>query len=408
MTLAPLRDELRGLEPYGAPQLDVPVQLNVNENPYPPSPASSPTSRAQSPRPRARSTATPTASSSRCASALAHLSRPHGVTPEQVWAANGSNEVMLQLLQAFGGPGPDRAELRADLLDVSGVRPGHLHPWVTGTATPTSPSTSTPRRADRESSDRRVVLLPSPNNPTGTALPPAAVTALRDALGRRAGGRRRGLRRVPPSRDPERARAAAGHRNLVVTRTMSKAFALAGAGWATSPPTRRWSTAARRPTALPPVGGHPGGRAGGARHAAELLGSVDALRAERDAVVVWLRGQGPRVADCDANFVLFGTSPTAMPSGRVCSIRRPDPGDRSRGLAAGQGRHAGGDGRVQGRAHSVTHGEGMNRTARIERQTKESRSSSSSTSTALAAPMSRRGSASTTTCWRVGRHGWST
>src|SRR5690606_18821986 len=33
----PLRDELRGERPYGAPQLDVPVLLNVNENPYPPS-----------------------------------------------------------------------------------------------------------------------------------------------------------------------------------------------------------------------------------------------------------------------------------------------------------------------------------------------------------------------------------
>ena len=39
MAFPPLREELRGIEPYGAPQLDVPVQLNVNENPYGPSPA---------------------------------------------------------------------------------------------------------------------------------------------------------------------------------------------------------------------------------------------------------------------------------------------------------------------------------------------------------------------------------
>ena len=38
VTFPPLREELRGIEPYGAPQLDVPVQLNVNENPYPPGP----------------------------------------------------------------------------------------------------------------------------------------------------------------------------------------------------------------------------------------------------------------------------------------------------------------------------------------------------------------------------------
>ena len=32
----PLRDDLRGRSPYGAPQLDVPFRLNTNENPYPP------------------------------------------------------------------------------------------------------------------------------------------------------------------------------------------------------------------------------------------------------------------------------------------------------------------------------------------------------------------------------------
>ena len=56
----------------------------------------------------APSTATPTASSSSCATALAaYLDRSGGagITPDMVWAANGSNEVMLQLLQAFGGPG---------------------------------------------------------------------------------------------------------------------------------------------------------------------------------------------------------------------------------------------------------------------------------------------------------------
>ena len=42
------------------------------------------------------------------------------------------------------------------------------------------------------------------------------------------------------------------------------------------------------------------------RHAPELLGRVDDLRAERDATVTWLRAQGFEVADSDANFVLFG------------------------------------------------------------------------------------------------------
>ena len=100
----PLREELRGIEPYGAPQLDVPVQLNVNENPYPPSEAVV----ADVAAAVADATRTLNRYPDREFTALredlaAYLG--HGVTPAQVWAANGSNEVMLQLLQAFGGPG---------------------------------------------------------------------------------------------------------------------------------------------------------------------------------------------------------------------------------------------------------------------------------------------------------------
>ncbi|HET7358360.1 MAG TPA: histidinol-phosphate transaminase, partial [Nocardioidaceae bacterium] len=100
----PLREELRGIEPYGAPQLDVPVQLNVNENPYPPSEAVV--------RDVAEAVAAATRTLNRYPDREATALRAglagylgHGVVPEQVWAANGSNEVMLQLLQAFGGPG---------------------------------------------------------------------------------------------------------------------------------------------------------------------------------------------------------------------------------------------------------------------------------------------------------------
>ena len=106
MTWPPLREELRGLEPYGAPQLDVPVQLNVNENPYGPSP--------DVVADIAAAVAGVASTLNRYpdrefvelrdrAGGLPRTRRRH--RPEQVWAANGSNEVMLQLLQAFGGPG---------------------------------------------------------------------------------------------------------------------------------------------------------------------------------------------------------------------------------------------------------------------------------------------------------------
>ena len=104
----PLREELRGLAPYGAPQLDVAAVLNVNENPYPPSPAVV--------REIAAAVAQAAGGLNRYpdiefralrADLAAYLASESGVLVpvEQVWAANGSNEVMLHLLQAFGGPG---------------------------------------------------------------------------------------------------------------------------------------------------------------------------------------------------------------------------------------------------------------------------------------------------------------
>ncbi len=103
----PLREELRGLRPYGAPQfpLDtVPVQLNVNENPYPPSAAVVADIATAVAEAATRLNRYPDREFTDLRVALAAY-LGNGVTPEQVWAANGSNEVMLQLLQAFGGPG---------------------------------------------------------------------------------------------------------------------------------------------------------------------------------------------------------------------------------------------------------------------------------------------------------------
>ncbi|MDQ1308716.1 MAG: histidinol-phosphate aminotransferase, partial [Actinomycetota bacterium] len=100
----PLREELRGVEPYGAPQLEVPVSLNVNENPYGPSPALVAEIGAAVVEAAAHLNRYPDREAVGLRSALADY-LGHGLGPEQVWAANGSNEVMVQLLQAFGGPG---------------------------------------------------------------------------------------------------------------------------------------------------------------------------------------------------------------------------------------------------------------------------------------------------------------
>ena len=104
-----LRDDLRGRTPYGAPQLDVPVRLNINENSYAvPHDGGRPTSPPRWPRSPQASTATPTGSSPTLRDGPRGI--PLGrtgvaVDADQVWAANGSNEVLQHLLQAFGGPG---------------------------------------------------------------------------------------------------------------------------------------------------------------------------------------------------------------------------------------------------------------------------------------------------------------
>ena len=104
----PLREDLKLQHAYGAPQLDVPVCLNVNENPYPPS------------RVLVERIAAAVADAARQANRYpdrdfaelraqlaAYLTHDTGLTIDasSVWAANGSNEVIQQILQAFGGPG---------------------------------------------------------------------------------------------------------------------------------------------------------------------------------------------------------------------------------------------------------------------------------------------------------------
>jgi histidinol-phosphate aminotransferase len=94
---------------------------------------------------------------------------------------------------------------------------------------------------------------------------------------------------------------------LVVTRTMSKAFALAGArvGYlAADPAVIDALLIVRLPYHLSALT-QAAARAA-LRHSGELLGKVAELRAERDATADWLRGSGLQVADSDANFVLFG------------------------------------------------------------------------------------------------------
>ncbi|HKE69166.1 MAG TPA: histidinol-phosphate transaminase [Nocardioidaceae bacterium] len=302
----PLRPELRGLEPYGAPQLDVPVRLNTNENPYPPSDVVVADIAAAAARVAEGLNRYPDREAAALRSDLAAY-LGHGLSTSQVWAANGSNEVMLQLLQAFGGPDQTAVSFAPTYsMYPEYARDTHTR-WVTG------------RRADDfaldldaavsliETERPSVVLLASPNNPTGTALPLEQLEAVYDAApGVVVVDEAYAEFRHPET--PSALRLLPGRPRLVVTRTMSKAFALAGGrlGYlAADPAVVDAVRIVRLPYHLSALSQEVARVA--LRHADELLGAVDKLRAQRDDLVIELRRLGLRVADSDANFVLFGT-----------------------------------------------------------------------------------------------------
>ncbi len=226
----PLREELRGEQPYGAPQLDVPVRLNVNENPYPPGPQVI----ADIAAAVAEAAATLNRYPDRDAPALRadlasylNADGAEGLRAENVWAANGSNEVMLHVLQAFAGPGRTVLSFAPTYsMYPEYARDTHSR-WVVGRRAEDFTIDLPVALAAIEEHQPSVVLLASPNNPTGTALPLSDIEALLDAapgmviVDEAYAEFRRSGTPSALSLLPRRPR-------LAVTRTMSKAFALAG------------------------------------------------------------------------------------------------------------------------------------------------------------------------------------
>ncbi len=214
-----VRADLADVVPYGAPQLDVPVRLNTNETPYAPPPVFF--ERLAARVGELELHRYPDRRAWRLRSALAAR---FGLDPDQVWAANGSNEVLLQILQAYGGPG------RRLLL----FRPGYsMYPLlarITGTEVATSdiddgfflgPVTA---RAAAEALRPDLVFLASLNNPTGIPVQLEVIQTLHDST--------RALVVVDEAFVEFGATSAVKLLDelprLVVCRTFSKAWRLAG------------------------------------------------------------------------------------------------------------------------------------------------------------------------------------
>ena len=301
----PIRDDLRGLTPYGAPQNHVRIALNVNENTHPiPGAVAADIVRA-------------------IAEAVSHVNRypdreftvlrdslagylGNGLTRDNIWAANGSNEVLQQILQAFGGPGrsvlgfPPTYSMHAIIAAGTGTR------WVAGERDANfeiSPETAVNWI---EKTTPNLVFFCSPNNPTGTPLSLETIAAAYEATD--------GIVVVDeayaefaPSGLPTALSLLEGRERLIVSRTMSKAFAFAGArlGYlAADPAVADALRLVRLPYHLSAL--TQAAATAALAHSVEMLAMVDDIKGQRDRMLVELPKLGYPVWPSWSNFVLFG------------------------------------------------------------------------------------------------------
>jgi histidinol-phosphate aminotransferase len=299
----PIRDDLRGLKPYGAPQEHVRVQLNVNENTHAiPEAVATDIVRALAEAVMGVNRYPDREFTQLRESLAGYLG--HGLTAENIWAANGSNEVLQQVLQAFGGPGrsvlgfPPTYSMHSIIANATGTK------WITAerdAGYELSPETVV-EAIRREQPD--IVFLCSPNNPTGTPLQLETIAAAYDATP--------GILLVDEAYAEFQEGDTAltlleGRPRLLISRTMSKAFAFAGArlGYLAADPA---AVDALRLVRLPY---HLSALTQAAAiaalaHAPEMLAMVDDIKRQRDRMIAALPELGYTPLPSAANFVLFG------------------------------------------------------------------------------------------------------
>ena len=301
----PLRANLRGQIPYGAPQLHVPVALNVNENTHPIPPAVAADIAAALADAILTVNRYPDREFSRLREDLAGY-LGHGLTRDNIWAANGSNEVLQQVLQAFGGPGRSLLGYAPTYSMYSILASGTDTRWIAGgrdAGYELSPQTAA-RWVHETSPD--IVFLCSPNNPTGTPLSLETIAAVYDATDGIVVVDEAYAEFAPTGTDSALS-LLPGRERLLVSRTMSKAFAFAGVrlGYLAADPA---ATDALRLVRLPY---HLSALTQAAAvaalaHTDEMLAMVDDIRVQRDRLVTELTALGFSPLRSGSNFVLFG------------------------------------------------------------------------------------------------------
>lgn len=306
-----LRPDLRGRTPYGAPQLDVPVLLNTNENSYPVPDVIVRAVMAALEEDVTTLNRYPDREFTGLRRALrSYLEKQSGVSfaAEQVWAGNGSNEVLSHIVQAFGGHG--RTAL--------GFTPSYsMHPiitetlgttWVDGLRDSDTFELTVEAAAEQaRAHDPSIVFLCSPNNPTGTALPFEVIGAVLEAAPNAIVVVDEAYAEFARPGTASALTLLAEHPRLVVTRTMSKAFAFAGGrlGYLVAAPEL---VDALRLVRLPYHLSTPTQTIArvALEHADLLLATVETIKQQRDRIVEDLSAMGLTPVASDSNFVLFG------------------------------------------------------------------------------------------------------
>ncbi|WP_269929041.1 histidinol-phosphate transaminase [Kocuria massiliensis] len=311
MNSLPLRDDLRGRSPYGAPMIEVPYALNVNENTHPMPPevveAIVDGVRAAAGRLNRYPDRDFVALREELAEYLGH-----GLASKNVWAANGSNEILQQILQVFGGPGRSVLSFTPTYSMYPLLASGTNTEFIAGHRA--EDFSLSAESAARQVSENRpdVTILCSPNNPTGPGLGLDVITAVYEAASEFNGMVVVDEAYAEFARDPENTALSLlpGRQRMIVSRTMSKAFAFAGARvgyFAADPSVVDAIMLVRLPYHLSAV--TQATALAALRHRSELLANVEDIKRQRDRIVRTLTECGLKPASSDSNFVFFGGVP---------------------------------------------------------------------------------------------------
>ncbi len=303
----PIRDSLRGRTPYGAPQLHVPIALNVNENTH----EISEDILLDVIRKIAESLKDINRYPDREFTALRELLAVylgHGIKADNVWAANGSNEILQQLFMAFGGPGRKAMSfsptysmysLIAQSTDTQYVEVPRLERYEIDVDLVT---------AAIKQHKPDIILICSPNNPTGTPVSLEVIEAAYNAT--------EGILLVDEAysefslNENSALSLLEGRPRLVVSRTMSKAFAFAGARLGYLAADEAICDAMRLVRLPYHLSALTQAAAEAAlTHSKEMLATVADIRDQRDRLYVAMQDLGLDPYRSDANFVLVGGIP---------------------------------------------------------------------------------------------------